>query len=63
MRGEADGEEGRGRLILLVGLLAGALVVPADAAKRKPKEVTREAGATYGLRGWVVFPPSAGALT
>ena len=37
----------RGLACLLVVLLTGALVAPADAARRKPKKVTREAVGTY----------------
>lgn len=36
-----------GVVCLLFVLVAGMLVAPADAAKRKPKKVTREAVATY----------------
>ena len=39
---------------LSLGLLAGALVGPADAAKKKPKKVTREAEGSYDLPPLVI---------
>ena len=44
---------------LLLALLAGTLVTPADAAKRKPKKVTRQAQATYGSPA-PISPSTAG---
>lgn len=41
---------------LAVALLAGALVAPADAGKRKPKKITREAVAKYD---YPVFGPAS----
>ncbi len=38
-----------GLICLLMALLAGTLLAPADAAKNKPKKVTRPAEATYGF--------------
>lgn len=41
-----------GIVCLLFALLAGTLIAPAEAGKRKPKKITRDAVATYQLPGF-----------
>ena len=47
-------------LLLILGLLVGAMMMPAEAAKRKPKKVTRKVEATYQAPGFGTSTASVG---
>src|SRR5688572_6873164 len=47
-------------LLLILGLLMGAMLVPAEAAKRKKKKVTRKVEATYQAPGFGTSTASVG---